>query len=206
MPVFNKEKLPILRERMLAKAESESKAMKMQTERLRAERLEKAKSQALQDAYQFIQVQQGDMNVQATAAMSQSGMEMRKKLISQRDKCAEEVFQAVREKLEAFALSGEEYENYLKEVFTKAVREEWAAVKKEAVIRVNPRDLKYKELFQTCATMPCRIEADETIQIGGFIIEDPARGLIQDETLEEKLNRQKKWFYRNSGFTVDVQF
>ena len=26
------------------------------------------------------------------------------------------------------------------------------------------------------------------------------------ETLEERLNRQKEWFYRNSGFTVEVQF
>ena len=156
MPVFNKEKLPILRERMLAKAEAESRAMKMQTERLRAQRLEKAKSQALQDAYQFIQVQQGDMNLQATAAMSQRGIELRKKLISQRDGCSE--------------------------------------------------DMKYKELIQTAAAMPCRVEPDERIRLGGFILEDPVRGQLLVETLEERLNRQKEWFYRNSGFTVEVQF
>lgn len=205
MPIFNKEKISVLRDRMLGKAEAESHAMKMQTERLRAERLEKAKSQALQDAYQFIQVQQGDMNIQATAAMSQSGMEMRKKLISQRDRYAEEIFQAVREKLEAFALSGKGYEDYLKEVATRVFQDEWYTVK-EAVVHINPRDIKYKELFQTSAPIPCRIEGDEKVQIGGFVIEDPASGLLQDETLEEKLNRQKEWFYRNSGFTVEVQF
>lgn len=205
MPVFNKEKLPILRERMLAKAEAESKAMKMQTERLRAERLEKAKSQALQEAYQFIQAQQGDMNVQATAAMSQTGMEMRKKLISQRDKCSEEIFQAVRRKLEEFSLSGKEYEEYLKTVFTEVVQNGRFSIK-EAIVYISPRDMKYKELFQTVSPELCHIEADDKISIGGFILEEPVRGLLLDETLEEKLNRQKEWFYRSSGFTVEVQF
>ena len=142
MPVFNKEKLPILRERMLAKAEAESKAMKMQTERLRAERLEKAKSQALQDAYQFIQAQQGDMNIQATAAMSQTGMEMRKKLVSQRDQYAEEIFHSVREKLEAFVLSGKDYESYLKEAFAKAVQDGWRwNTTEESVVYLRGRDI-----------------------------------------------------------------
>lgn len=204
MPVFNQEKLSVLRERMLAKAEAESKAMKLQTERLRAERLEKAKSQALQDAYQFIRAQQGDMNVQATAAMSQSGMEMRKKLISQRDACSERIFQAVRKRLEDFALS-ESYEEYLRASFAGAVRGGWSSVK-EAIVYLHPRDMKYKGLFQAAAPIPCRVESDERIQIGGFILEDPARGLLQDETLEEKLNGQKEWFYRNSGFTVEAQF
>ena len=206
MPVFNKEKLPILRERMLAKAEAESRAMKMQTERLRAQRLEKAKSQALQDAYQFIQVQQGDMNLQATAAMSQRGIELRKKLISQRDGCSEEIFQAVRRRLEEFALSGEAYETYRKDSFSKATLQgDWPTVK-EAVVYLSPRDMKYKELIQTAAAMPCRVEPDERIRLGGFILEDPVRGQLLVETLEERLNRQKEWFYRNSGFTVEVQF
>lgn len=205
MPVFNGEKLPVLRRRMLEKAEAQSKAMKLQTEQLRAQRLEKAKSQALQDAYQFIRAQQGDMNIQATAAISQSGMEMRKRLISQRDECSEKLFQAVRERLEAFVLSGESYEKYLKASFAKAVQDEWPLAK-EAVVHVRPRDMKYQELFQTSAPIPCRVEADERIQIGGFILEDPVNGLLLDETLEEKLGRQKEWFYRNSGFTVEAQF
>lgn len=102
-------------------------------------------------------------------------------------------------------MSGEAYEVYLKKVFTAAVQDNRFSMK-EAIVHIAPRDMKYKTIFQTAAPALCQIEEDEKIGIGGFVLEDPVRGLLLDETLEEKLNRQKEWFYRSSGFTVEIQF
>ena len=112
MPVYNADKLAVLRQLMLEKAQAEKQAIQLELEHKRAAQLEKVKDQALQDAYQVIQSQRGNINVQAASALSQKSGELRKQLIRQRDEYAQAIFDEVKIRLEAFA-TGKEFGKYL---------------------------------------------------------------------------------------------
>lgn len=206
MPVYNAQKLDVLRQLMLDKAQAEKQAMLLELEQNRSARLEKVKDQALQDAYQIIQEKSGDLNVQTVSALSREGMELRKKLMEKRDAYAASLFDEVKERLKAFA-AGKQYQEYLEHALKKAAASGMFALSGgEALLRVNSRDLTLCEEIKEAFGLPCRIEADENIEIGGFVAENTERGLALDGTLDRRLEEQKEWFYRNSGFLVDVSF
>lgn len=205
MPVYNADKLAVLRQLMLEKAQAEKQAIQLELEHKRAAQLEKVKDQALQDAYQVIQSQRGNINVQAVSALSQKSGELRKQLIRQRDNYAQAVFDEVKSRLEAFS-AGKEYGKYLENSLQNAAASGLFDKDEETLIRVSARDLQRKEEIQKAFGFPCCVKADETIELGGFIAESREKGIALDRTLDQKLEQQKEWFYGNSGFLVEASF
>lgn len=204
MAVYNADKMAVLHRMMMEKAQSEKQAMLDEIEKSRTEKLEAVKDRALQDAYDLIQEQSGDINVQAVSSLSQKEMELRHRLVSKRDELAERVFQDAREQLKAFA-AGDAYIPYLKNMLGKAAASGlFGDVKEETLLRVSLRDMEHQSVIREAFGLPCRIAADDAIRLGGFIAENTGKGLALDETLDRRLEEQKQWFSRHSGFTVDM--
>ena len=101
----------------------------------------------------------------------------KREVIGLRDRLTQQLFDHVQERIEAFVAS-EEYTAFLQRSLRK--------------------HLDRLQALQATAA----VEADNTIQLGGFRLRDG--GLLLDETLDERLAQQRAWFTEHSHFTVDA--
>ena len=161
-----------------------------------------AQSQAIEDevyndCYRMIQKAVANMNLHFTTERSQQLSELKRSLLLRRDEYAGEIFGVVRQKLLEYT-GGTEYPAYLRRKLEK-IRQEYSP--SHPVIRIREQDMALQNVFGD--VFPgCSLETDEEITLGGFILEEPGKSYIINESLDNILEEQKEWFYSNSGLRV----
>ena len=50
---------------------------------------------------------------------------------------------------------------------------------------------------------PCEVRADASIRIGGLKASCEAKGLVADDTLDNRLQNQHGWFLEHAGLTLE---
>ena len=170
-----------------------SKIKKETAAYLRAE-LRKAESQAKQEigAAQF--TLQDRLTEQANADLSAAEKAETQALLRRRAEITDEVFAEARRRIEAFTES-DAYAPFLKSS-AERIR---AAIGDGAVFSLRPADEKYfSALKEYCA----ELRTDRTVLLGGIRAENRDTGLTADDTLDQRLLRQRELFYETSGLSV----
>ncbi|MFA6627513.1 MAG: hypothetical protein WCQ80_01305 [Bacilli bacterium] len=75
--------------------------------------------------------------------------------------------------------------------------------KSPAVIHIAKKDHGLKVLIKELCINTYPIKEDETIQLGGFLVEMIDQGITIDETIDLQLSRKKQWFYENSHLFIE---
>lgn len=130
---------------------------------------------------------------------SEKEMASRKRLYIKRNQIQKEVFEAAREKLEAFAASENYIEFLRKSVDT--VQHSLVGRDKHAIIYLRPEDMQYEYLVKEAFVLPCQVQSDNTIRIGGIKVKFAM--MIIDDTLDSRLYSQKVWFEETSGLDIN---
>ena len=118
-------------------------------------------------------------------------------LMNKRDECTTMIFEDVQKELEAF-VRGEQYESFLLQKIVK-IKEQ---LPYKVTLYMGEKDEQLLEKLQcTCYEGSIGV-IDKNIRIGGFRLECEDKGIIVDETFDFYLEREKEWFYANSGFMV----
>ncbi len=187
-----------MKDEMERQAQSEEKAILDEVKKLEEEAYESMKLEAKRDADLRLKQDVEEMTSQAASEISESHIERTKKLIKQRDEYMQSVFAKAKEKLIEFADSQE----YLPFVEAKIQKVAHHFQDLETVIYVSKKDLSLKDKIVSAFGSDVRIEVNDEITLGGFIIENKKLSLISDETLDFALENQKEWFNKNSGLIV----
>lgn len=72
----------------------------------------------------------------------------------------------------------------------------------DAVLYLRPQDMPHADRVRDCFALPCRVEADDGIRLGGIRMESAAAQLTADDTLETRLEQQKPHFRRTAYLPV----
>ena len=170
-----------------------SKIKKETSSYLRTE-LRKAEAQAKQEigAAQF--TLQDRLTEQMNADLSAAEKAETRSLLRRRAEITEEVFAEARKRIEAFTES-EAYAAFLK-ASAERIR---AEIGEGAVFSLRPADEKY---FDALKDYCSELRTDKTILLGGVRAENRNTGLTADDTLDQRLQRQKELFYETSGLSV----
>lgn len=121
-----------------------------------------------------------------------------KKLVEKRDGYVAEIFKEAREKIIEF-VSGNQYKEYLLNHVQK-IGEEYQMT--GCVLYVRKEDMIYEAEMKKVYGLDIDVQIATSIQLGGFIIENPETHVVVDETLDFALESQKDWFYKTSGLMI----
>lgn len=196
--ITNEEKLSKFNQAIHHYAEEQRKKIEEEVAKFKEKELNEAENDVLQEAYLLIQREMAQMRNNITQEMAHREMDARRELLEKRRQLMEQVFSDAATKLKEFA-SSTEYEDWmvrhcreLAEVFDDT----------ETQIYVRPEDLKLEKTLADTFGKPCCVLADDEIQIGGIRAQNPAMGLVADDTLDALLENQQEWFEETSGLRV----
>lgn len=196
------EKVSKFVEAVTAYAEEQSQRIHKEVEDFKAERLYEAEQQALQEAYEMIQKENTGMRSNLRRDLSRREQEERRRLLQKRRDLTEEVFAEAEQRLREYAATPA-YRERLKQSVAEVVRRLTEEGQEPLQLYFAPQDEdKWEELRPLCPA-DSRLQADASISLGGVRGENRGRGLIADDTLDQKLQQQREWFTAHSGLTIE---
>ncbi len=156
--------------------------------------LKRTRATAIENAKAVAKVEVGKLSEQSNFDSSESRKALMSQIFHKRDEITKDVFSKVVKKVEAFTKS-DDYSDFLEQSVKNIVE----AIGDETVIYIREEDEKYiPRLSALCK----EIKTDTSITLGGCKGVNSARSLRADDTLERRLEEQKKVFYATSGLSV----
>lgn len=180
-------------------ADIRRKSIEHEVENFNQKELEKAKNEALEEAYALIQRETGRIKSKISIEYAEKEIAQRKELIEKRNQITEKVFEDARKKLTEFA--------------TSSLYQDWLVQKVQAALPlfqdaddlqllVCARDASLRAKLLSALQNRAELIVSNEIQLGGFCLSSPSSGKILDDTLESRLENQHDWFLENSGLTI----
>lgn len=167
-------------------------------EMLNSERAE-MEAQAKKSADDYIKAKTASIKLEAGRRISESAAECRKKVFSRRNEIADKTLSSVAEKLRAFTQS-DEYKSFLFESAENILKIFGGG---SITLLVRPEDMKYESELE--ATLDVSVSEDASIKIGGVKGINSIVTLLIDDTLDSRLEQQKRWFEENSGLYISMR-
>lgn len=193
------EKLDMFEQAILKKAEAEKQTILDESEKIKKAQLEEEENRLLEELYHHIQSEVSQIKTDGVKEVARANMKLKKELYQQREQYIKQVLSLARAELVSFVKT-QAYGDFL---MRKA-----ALLAKEhkmdgSVIKLRTQDLSYRDQILKVYG-PCEVEADdESIAIGGIILENRTRGILLDYSLDTALEEQVSWLYNNSGLILN---
>ena len=170
-----------------------------ETEKFNQLELAKAEEAALSEAYSLIQEEIADMRAKITRELSLREQNARRELLQKRAAIVSDVFGEAQKRLVKFTKSDE-----YPELMTAVLEEYSPFAKNPVTVYMSPDDCadgKLAQAVNNAFSCPA-IESDPEIKIGGLRLSFAADGLIADETLDTRLEKQREWFIGVCGLGI----
>ena len=184
-----------LHESVLNEADKRCEDILAQIQSKRDEVLSQAEERALIEAFKTIQEKVFAIKQDYAKRLSGQTAEYRKQVIKKRTQIMQDVFEKVREQLDAYTQT-DEYRTAL----VSEIRQTASAYPGEhASVGVSAADMKF-----VGAQIGTDIEVHENadIDIGGFTFSVQGRNILIDCTLDMRAGEQREYFESMSGLTI----
>ncbi len=149
----------------------------------------------------FIRMQAKASNIRITSVktIAKNQLDAHRELLTHRTQKTDEVFLNVRKRLQDFTKTQE----YKQDILTRAAALKDDYDHESSVILVRECDKNIAEEIKRELGGKAEIKSDVTIEIGGFKLKNSKARILVDETLDERLEEQKKVFLQNCGLKIN---
>lgn len=189
---YDKEKLERFILAVNEEVEKDAVAMLNKANETASDLISQAKREAKEQAQLHEEESLRRLKSKTAKRLAKAELDSKKQALLCRKRLTKELFSEVREMLCDFTETPD-YEKYLLKQVSLC------DIKEGAVICLNNRDMKYSGALKK-AGIKCPFEADDSIQIGGFSVFYPETGLLDNRTLDLKLEEAESDFRRNNSF------
>lgn len=179
-------------------AAEQRKEIKTRAEEFRKYELQKAEAEVLRDAYHLIQNEMAQMKKNIASEVSNLEFEKRKELFNKRHDIMEDVLKTVYGRLLEFVKT-QDYIELLKRYAGSVSK---ILKKSGTILYICKRDEGLVDEIREAYGKICKVEVSSKIKIGGILAVNKTMSLVVDETLDSKLEEQKKWFSENSKLDI----
>ena len=192
------EKLSKFIQAMTRDAEERRARILAQTEAFNKAEMEKAEMEALTEAYQLIQANLSQMRARVRRELSRKELALHREALLRRCAIADRVMKGAEDKVRAFTESPD-YLELLRELAAEAAS---LAGDGPIELALREKDLPLAPELTSCFAGPCQVRVDDGILLGGLRARCPEKGVVIDETLDARLESQRRWFAEHAGLPV----
>lgn len=154
------------------------------------------KSEAEEETVVYLEQELSDLRNTVLQSESQSKWKVKKDLFVRRNELVDNLFTSVTEELKAFSET-KEYVTWSKQALDDVLSTLDKNQSYQLTVKPSDKDI-YAQLIQAIDES-IKLETDEDIFIGGFILSNPVKKLQVDKTLDYQIRVQKEWFFAHSG-------
>lgn len=196
---YDKQKLLQFRETILKNADFEIIEIKNKIANYEKFELENAKNKKLDEIFEFMQNNARAIRLKFKQKLSKESLKLRNEIIIFRSEMVEAFKKACKNALQNFAQTPN-YESYLIESIKNSCKN---LNLEQATLKLKRADLNLKSKILTVASFNS-IEADDSIEVGGFKIILQNQNLLIDKTLINLLQNEMKNFNKNCELNLNI--
>ncbi|WP_405357470.1 V-type ATP synthase subunit E [Ruminococcus sp.] len=178
-------------------AEQQKAQITQEIEDYKNTKIEQATEQGLQDAYDLIREDISRRKAVIVNDLAKKELALRNELFYERQTLADKVFDEARQKLVAFTKT-DDYNRFLGRSLAE-IKVKCGTARCD--IAIAPTDEDKRGLIADVFP-DARITADPHIQIGGVKANCPELGILMDDTLDSRLEEQRRWFIETCSMKV----
>ena len=178
-------------------AEKQKELMNKEVEDYKAKKLEQATESGLNDAYELIKRDIADQKAAIVTEYAKKKYSLRCELFRERERIADEIFSAAKERLIAFT----ETDGYREHLIKLANEAAEIIGSSPCTVSMRERDSAYADEIAKVLKKAYFV-TDNSIVIGGIKVFGKSDSILIDNTIDSKLDDERRWFYDNSGFEV----
>ncbi len=157
-------------------------------------------AQAKKAAEDYVKSKSASIKLEAGRRISERAAECRQEVFGKRDEIAEKTLSRAGEKLRRFTKS-EDYKAFILESAENILASFGA---ENVTLLLRPEDMVFEAAI--CEKFPnASVSKDSTIKIGGLKGINSTVTLLVDDTLDSRLENQKRWFEENSGLYISMR-
>lgn len=165
-----------------------------ETEDLISAELKKAEDEALEESYYLIQRKIAAIHAQINRDTAALRQELKADLFRRREEITAEILAHAKAKILEFT-SSEHYEPFLRRSCEQAVGLLGSG---PMTVCLRREDLRFEDAIRRVLPV-ARFKEDDSIRLGGLKFESADGKMIADDTLDERLNSQRNWFFEACG-------
>ncbi len=195
----NEEKAVTFLEAIDKYASQQREKIKSDAEAVKEREIKKAETEVLTDIYNMIQTEMSKIRAEIVGKVSEKEISCRRLLLRNRDQISGEVFTKAKQKLENFTKT----EGYVSLISRFAYNASRVLGEENTVLYISENDKELiNQIVSSFGSNKCKVELDKNIKIGGLRGYNQDKGIVIDETLDSKLEKQYAWFKEHSGLSV----
>lgn len=158
--------------------------------------LKKARQLAHQNVRPMRSSEIDRLNEEINAELSETETKEIEKLVARRKEITEKVFSDAVEKIKAFAKS-DKYHGFV----MASVNNIKSKIGDDSVIFISPSDERFESEIKALGN---EVKFDDQIKLGGCKGENARTAMTADDTLDSRLEEEKKKFYGYSGLSLSL--
>jgi V/A-type H+-transporting ATPase subunit E len=181
-------------------AEIDAKAAQIEheAEEFKEQELEKTKDEQLTKSFYLIQEKSEEIKKDFKHEVAKFSLEQKHAVLLKRNEITENIFANVKQQVVDYT-NTLEYKDYLLSSVSHFAKN---ASYDNLEIMVTSKDLAFANEIIKAYGKDCNVKESNTIELGGFIACNTDQGIYFDETLEQKLAEQKKYFIEHSQLDI----
>lgn len=178
-------------------AEQQKAQITQEIEDYKNTKIEQATEQGLQDAYDLIREDISRRKAVIVNDLAKKELALRNELFYERQTLADKVFDEAKQKLVAFTKT-DDYNRFLGRSLAE-IKVKCGTARCDIAIAPSDEDKRglIADVFPDA-----RITADPHILIGGVKANCPELGILMDDTLDSRLEEQRRWFIETCSMKV----
>ncbi len=181
---------------VLSDAMRENEQLLRELEEQRKQQLDRAENELLSESYRYIQSELEHIRSSINQALSKRTLELKKDIVKKSGQLSSALYNDVLERLRAYA-GTDAYREYLFSL-ARRIAEEFSACDHPMVLELSPRDIPWAQELTAVFGGNCETKENEEILLGGLIATVPDRGIVLEETLDQRLQAVFEEFIENN--------
>ncbi len=190
--------LDYFKQSIAKEADKERLTVITEAKEIRESALEKIRREASLDAKRQMEKEINEIILENQKEISAMQRKTNLELIAKRQELQNKVFEEAKAQLVAYTKQAD-YQTFLKSQISQLPLEIYEG---QALIHIASADQSLFEGLKAEFKGQVELVEDASIEIGGFIAINAQKGLVIDNSLDNRLESCKEWFYNHSGLVI----
>jgi len=198
MPYFENDVYLYFKKEIEESANEKIEALKKEIEDTKQKQLSVMEEEIRETVNRVIDTELNEINVDFSATMNRIKTNTHQEIIKKKQELMDSIIQEVKDRCLAFVQSNQ-YEKSMRKLI-KRIEVEFCG--DNFLFQIRKGDLVLEKLITTEYSKKYKLEKIESIKIGGFIGICTDKGILTDQTIDNKLEEARIKFYENSKLAI----